>query len=62
MPDEENRLARDAGWIVGLGLLGVVAGFLCDPGAFDERLDVVCQDPLAYLLYADSDNSCRDTD
>jgi hypothetical protein len=59
MPDD-NRLGRDLGWIIGLGVLAVIAGFLYDPGVDDQRVDIARMDPFAYLLDADSRYDCRE--
>ena len=36
MHNEERKLSRELGWIVGLGLLGVIAAYLIDPGPCEE--------------------------
>jgi len=36
MQTEDRKFSRDLGWIVGLGLLGVIAAYLIDPGPCDE--------------------------
>ena len=47
MSNEERKLSRELGWIIGLGLLGVVAAYLIDPGPCDEPpMSAASQDPL----------------
>jgi len=60
MSDENNRLGHDLGWIIGLGLMGVIAGCLYDPGDLGDRGYFTHTDPLAYLVDLDSDYGCSD--
>ena len=49
MQNEDVNPGPKLGWIVGLALLGALAGWLYDPMPGGEGSDV-CGDPLAYLF------------
>jgi len=60
MQDENRKFSHELGWIVGLGLLGVIAAYLLDPGPCDEPTIVSSLDPIGY--FSDLDSSCYAVD
>ena len=50
MQIEERKLSHELGWIVGLGLLGIVAAYLIDPGPCEEQVGANPLDPAEYGL------------
>jgi len=60
MRNEERKLSRELGWIIGLGLLGVLAGSFYDLGLDDKQADAA-QDPIGYLLGSGYSYGCFDT-
>lgn len=52
MYDEDRKLSRELGWIIGLGLLGVVAAYLIDPGPCDGPAGAGPQDPWGFWTAA----------
>lgn len=49
MQNEDMNPGPNLGWIVGLALLGALAGWLYDPLPGDVAANA-CGDPLAYLF------------
>ncbi len=57
MRDEERELGRELGWIIGLGLLGILAGSFYDLG-LDDRQAEAARDPISYLLGSGYSSGC----
>ncbi len=58
MRDEERKLGRELGWIIGLGLLGILAGSFYDLGLDDREAYAAAQDPIDYLLGSGGSFGC----
>lgn len=50
MRDEERKIRRELGWIIGLGLVAVLAGSLYDTGPYRECGDASNMDPIECLV------------
>jgi hypothetical protein len=50
MRDEERKFGRELGWIIGLGLVAVLAGSLYDIGPYSDCTNAANMDPIDCIV------------